>query len=241
MTTVQTPLGPFQCWPLDDLTRALEAGAWWDAHIQPAIDATPTDGWAIDLGANIGWFTRYFAARGFAHVLAVEAHPQTAALLAANVADLPTVEVVVGAAYDRDGVELALASAPVHGWPEGERDSYEHLDLLRHVAGFSFVEDLAQQHPAREWVVQTVTLDRLVPPMTPVRLLKIDVQGAALRALHGAERILGESRPRVILEYEGLVSECRGDNWAAYTRFFETHGYTLERIPGPWSEWLALP
>jgi FkbM family methyltransferase len=240
MKLCQTFVGPLRCWDLDDITLVLERpGTFWDYHLKPAFDDTPCDGWAIDLGANIGFFTRYLAQR-FEKVLAVEAHPATCELLLHNVDDLRgKVIVVSGAAYDRH-TTLETAKSCIHGWPEGEQ-SFANLDTMRHAAGITFVEDPAQQHELHEWKVQTVIMDELVPLNATVRLLKIDVQGAALRALYGCEKLIARCRPRIVWEYEGHVSQCRGDDFPDYERFFAERDYTSVRIPGPWADYLSVP
>jgi FkbM family methyltransferase len=69
----------------------------------------PTDPRLIlDLGANVGYASIYFALRyPAAQVFAVEPVPRNAALLRRNVAALPRVEVVEGASWPRHG-RLAL-------------------------------------------------------------------------------------------------------------------------------------
>lgn len=242
MKLLQTPVGLLRCWNADDLTRSLALGEFWDAHLKPTMDATPADGWAVDLGANIGFFTIYLAQR-FERVLAVEAHPETAKLLIYNVGAAGvdhTVLTVSGAAYDRSGLVLELAASHIHRWPEGER-SFLDMDSVPHSAGFSFVEDPSLQHHLHEVKVGTVCVDSLVPASAQVRLIKVDVQGAALRALQGAEGVIARCRPRILFEFEQHVSECRGDFWGDYTRFFDRLGYDVESIPGPWSDFLAVP
>lgn len=240
--TVDTPLGPFRAWALDDITKALRDGAWWDGHLNAYIDATPGDGWAVDLGANIGWFTVYLAQR-FNRVLAVEAHPETAQLLNENchkLRQLDNVSIVARAAYDRP-TTLGLATTALHGWPEVEMASFADLDQVRHVGGFTFVEPIAQQHVAREWLVETVCVDDLVPVTAPVRLVKVDVQGSGLRALEGMYRTIHRCRPRILLEYECGASALRGDGWPDYERFFADLQYTVTRIDGPWDEYVCDP
>jgi FkbM family methyltransferase len=238
---LQTAVGPLYGWNEDDVTRYLLEHPFWDAHLKPAIDDTPTDGWAIDIGANIGFFTIYLARR-FEKVLAIEAHPQTAWLLGCNLRlnHIQNVLLVEGAAYDRPGVALELARSDVHRWPEGER-SFADLDSVPHSAGFTFVENPAQMHALHEVRVATICVDQLVPESAQVRLLKIDCQGAALRALVGAEETITRCRPRVVFEFEDFASELRGDDWSAYVAWFEAHRYDLTRIPGPWADYLAVP
>jgi FkbM family methyltransferase len=58
----------------------------------------------LDLGANVGYASVYFALRHpTARVIAVEPEPSNVALLRRNVAALPGVDVVEGAAWQRPG------------------------------------------------------------------------------------------------------------------------------------------
>lgn len=53
-----TPLGRFEVYPTGTITRALQAGQWWDAHLKPVLDAAPPGGCALDIGAHVGWFRK---------------------------------------------------------------------------------------------------------------------------------------------------------------------------------------
>ena len=239
MRTVQTDQGPFCCWDVDDITRALEKGAFWDEHLCPSMDAVVSpDAWAIDLGANIGWFTVYLARR-FARVLAVEAHPETARLLRQNLTanSVANVDLVCAAAYDTHRF-LEVGSSTVHGADLG---TLADLDQCHHVAGLSFMEDPALFHEGHLWRVPTVLVDDYVPDGVPVALIKIDVQGAALRALKGLTRTIARCRPVLIVEYEANVSLHRGDDWPDYEDFLRQHGYRWSRLNGPWEDFLCTP
>src|SRR5678816_4164456 len=70
--TVQTSLGPFTGFDQDLVTQILSTGQFWDEQIRPYLDQADPTGLAIDLGANIGWFSIYLAQR-HPPVIAVEA------------------------------------------------------------------------------------------------------------------------------------------------------------------------
>src|SRR5439155_5376932 len=77
--------------------------------------------------------------------------------------------------------------------------------------------------------VPALTLDgwheRQNPPRDP-DLIKIDVEGAEVEVLQGAERVLAASRPRVYLA-------IHGDQQAARCRaLLARHGYTLTTARG---------
>jgi len=60
----------------------------------------------------------------------------------------------------------------------------------------------------REFIIQTVRLDDVVDP--PVRAIKIDVEGAELATLRGAEKLLTASRPHILMELNPLTCEPFG-------------------------------
>ena len=72
-----------------------------DQQIQPAIDSADVTGAALDLGANIGWFTVYMARR-FAKVLAWERKLGIPILpLSAGEETLPQIRRLLGLAASR--------------------------------------------------------------------------------------------------------------------------------------------
>jgi FkbM family methyltransferase len=239
MRTVTNPYGIFTGWDLDIVTQKLETGIFWEEHLRPAMDGAPTDGMAIDLGANIGFFTIYFASR-FSRVLAVEAHPGTCAFLRRNVEQngvADRVRVVQGAAYDRH-TTLQPACDALHGW---SLTSVIDMNDTPCAACVAFVEAPEHQRPGSELLIPTVVVDELLDPADPVRLIKVDCQGADLRALYGCQQTIARWRPRVIYEYEGAVSACRGDDLVDYERFFDALGYTTTRVREDLWDFVADP
>lgn len=239
MKTLDTVQGQFVAWEFDALTKALVDGKFWDEHILPTIDQADPSGWAIDIGANIGWFTVYMARR-FQHVIAVEAHPETARLLRTNLranGASGNVDIIPAAAYDHHTM-LEVGNDDVHGV---QTSTWKNLDDNPHSAGISFIEMPDKFHPLREWRVPTVLVDDYVPRGAHVSLIKADCQGAALRALNGLSRTIARCRPVIIVEYEGVASQARGDGWGAYEEFLSDYRYTWTRLQGPWDEYACLP
>jgi len=112
----------------------------------------------FDLGANVGYASVYFALRHpGARVLAVEPVPANAALLRRNVASLPRVEVVEGAAWPRSG-RLELADPGKGYW-----------GMRVHAAGDG-------------GAVRAVTIKELLADAgaSRVDLIKIDIEGSEL-------------------------------------------------------------
>lgn len=135
----------------------------------------------LDVGANCGHYTFLAAAAvgsgGIVH--AVEASPATALQLAQDVSrnglnDRVTVHAV--AVADVKG-SLFLQEAPGPS-PYGMR----------------YLDPDARQGTE----VQVTTIDELLPELSPAAV-KVDVEGADLRALRGMSRMLTERPPRLIL------------------------------------------
>jgi FkbM family methyltransferase len=179
----------------------------WTDDIAGALDVLLQGGdVVVDGGANIGGFTLVAASivgpSGAVH--AVEAAPATAALLRRSVALNPHVRVTVH--------ELALAAEP------GE------LDFTTFQPGLG----IASFAPAREGAVVTVqvtTLDALSAALQRVDLVKLDVEGAELRALQGATRLLAEQRPLLLIEIEPAHLARQGASPAAVEALLTQAGY----------------
>lgn len=244
MRTVESIVGPFRCWDQDLVGHILSTGQFWDQQIQPALDEGDPAGWAIDLGANIGWFTVYLAKR-YAHVIAVEAHPGTYSLLAENiiahgVADKVTA--ICAAAYDRETI-LQLASEEYLGWPV---PSPVNLDSTHNASSIAFVPaaDPGARTPLYVPAIavdQVLQLHRRKVKTTPITMIKVDCQGADLRALVGLRETIRTYRPIVVFEYESGPSLWHGDHWADYEAFFEHHHYQVTRIREDLWDYVARP
>jgi len=208
--------GPFWVWDQDHLGQVLESNiypqGWWDGHLKPFIDevADPQK-IAVDVGASVGWFSRYFASL-FRWTISIEAHPGTYELLVKNTQGLP-VECWNFAAYDR---ETTLELAPEHelGWPVPNGD----LNQTPNASSVAFI-------PAPGGGIKAFPVDELLSNRTDIALIKLDTQGCDLRALMGLRQAISNSKPRIIFEYEAGASEWHGDTWADYLRFFEEIEY----------------
>jgi hypothetical protein len=131
---------------------------------------------AIDIGANVGEWTRWLAAR-FDHVIAVEPDPRALSELRQSLP--PNVHLMEVAAGERHGV------AEFHLRPESTQSS----TLLEHPIGAG---DQAEAPVVQTIGVTTVTLDflRFVARdrfgCEEIDFVKIDVEGAEAAVLAGA-------------------------------------------------------
>lgn len=175
-------------------------------------------GWAIDVGAHVGGFSRDLAATGlFAGVLAFEPNPANATALEALAASEPRIKPVRSAVGAREGhAELHCDANTATGSLLGYRPGY------------------ANAGPVARLPVPVVTLDsaRARAPLAgePISVVKIDTQGQDLAVLQGARDLLAAERPILVVEliYVPLYSgQARPE---AITAFAAELGYTLHAL-----------
>jgi FkbM family methyltransferase len=187
-----------------------------------------------DVGANVGLFTfaAAFAAGPAGRVLAVEADSWLAKLIEHSAQEAPAayarVETMVAAVSDVCGVaELCIAQRGRAG---------NHLQTASGSTQTGGTREIRQ--------VAAVTLDELLNQYAEPQIVKIDVEGAELLCLRGAERLLRAVRPT-------LLCEVTGENADAVGALLHGHGYTLldasalpsqrQPLDGPVWNTLAFP
>ena len=159
--------------------------------------------WAIDVGANIGHYTKRFSdlvgARG--RVIAFEPVPATFELLSANAAQfaLPNVTLLNMAASDASQV----VGMDIPDFRTGLKNYY----------GAAITAGLA------ELQVMTCAIDSL-NLSGPVRVLKIDAEGHDAVVVRGARRLIAANRPTIVMESGS--DEVR--------EYLESLGYRLESV-----------
>ena len=168
------------------------------AHVQPGTIV-------VDVGANVGFFTRYFAewTGTDGRVLAIEPEQQNFERLKAMILSRrldAVVDAVHAAAAEQEGL-VALTVDPFH--PAGHYLSAEGVPT-RAVT----IDDLVRQRPGRA-----------------VSFIKIDVQGAELRVLHGATWTLQSSHPALLVELDEGALRSQGASVEAVVAFLASFGY----------------
>jgi len=180
----------------------------------------------IDGGANIGLFTVLAAARvgPEGRVIACEPSSTTMQLLRDNVARNGFEHVALH--------EVALAAKP----------GRLSLQVFAPGSGFSSFAP-ADSSTANRVDVEVTTLDELAGDLVDrTNLVKLDVEGAELRALEGASRLLERARPDFIVELEPEHLERQGSTIAEVQALFGAADYVgcaigpegLEPIRGDW-------
>jgi len=147
----------------------------------------------VDCGANVGFLAMWAARRvgPGGRVYAFEPMPPTVERLRENVSlnDIQNVEIVANGTWDSTGIATIY-------WFENTESGFVSLGKR---------EGLSVE---REYTIETVRLDDLINP--PIRAIKIDVEGAELATLRGAEKLLISSRPHILMELNPVTCECFG-------------------------------
>jgi FkbM family methyltransferase len=160
----------------------------------------------VHVGAHAGEEVEAYRRHGAERIVLIEAAPANHARLAERYADAGDVHVVHAAVTDRNGTERLL----LHTNRRGETESASLLPMKR----LGEIVPTLQTEDAVE--VPATTLDALLEREAidagAVGLLVLDVQGAELRVLHGAEQALASvgavlTEVALIELYEGAGRE----------------------------------
>jgi FkbM family methyltransferase len=174
----------------NDLSLAVYVGGAFEPNEFAFLDSLVEPGMnVLDGGANEGAYTLFLARKvgPAGHVIAVEPSSRELERLHANVAanNLNNVAVVALALADRAGEVLLKIAETDHA---GQNTIGKFVNEGVISTGTE--------------VVPTATLDELVAThgLAGLDVIKLDVEGAELRVLMGAENILRTARPLVLLE-----------------------------------------
>lgn len=178
-----------------------------EEQLGPILDGLlPEGGVFLDVGAHVGrWSLRM--AKKASHVYAVEANPVTASVLRAHIElnGIDNVEVIEAAAWDSE--ELLSLDDP-----------------NRRVSGGS--TRVVPDAGAGGRQVQAVRLDTRLP-LPCVDLIKLDVEGADLRALRGMASLIAHSRPRLLVERHDIYGYYKLSD---LTALVESFGYDWSHV-----------
>jgi FkbM family methyltransferase len=181
--------------PNDLIGRTVFVNGLWEAPIAThfANHIQPGD-YVLDIGANLGQFSLLAAVRAGAtgKVFAVEASPVMASRLRQNISlnGFRNVEVIEAAAWNTAGTLLLTSGQP------GNRG-------MAKVVGEGVTEQVT---PVRAVRLEDVLAGLGCPR---VDVVKIDIEGAELKALQGLSHIIEHSWPRQI--YCEVVVETQDD------------------------------
>lgn len=200
-------------WRLDFLLNRYEAGTrvWCRRLVRRGMVVA-------DIGAHIGYYTRFFSKRVKAEgvVLAFEPCPENYAVLQHNIRSLrwDNVRLFDKAVSSKDG-RAPLFISPGH--------SNHSL-----IAGYTEAQGQVE--------VETVALDSFLPFLQIFRIdfVKIDVEGSEIQVLEGMRQTVRRSLPdlRIIVEYNPVALRAGGHPPRVLLHLLEEMGFKPRRI-GP--------
>jgi FkbM family methyltransferase len=167
----------------------------------------------LDIGANIGAYASFFADRvgPAGKVFAFEPEPRNLAHLRELAAHRPQITVVPAAVAERSGDLRLFVSADLNV----DHRTYDPGE------GRSGIN------------VRAVSIDEYAQADMPVSAIKMDIQGAELSALRGAQRLLGgRSRLLMILEYWPFGLRAAGEKPTSVLEFLREAGFQISVVGG---------
>ena len=130
----------------------------------------------IDVGANIGNHSRYFA-KYFKNVIAIEAHPLTFKILEVNTAEFDNITLI----------NLGVC----------DQESIMYMDKLGSNIGGIKLDKLK-----KNYTVKCNTLDNILKDESDIGLIKIDVEGFEYEVVRGAKSLLKNNSPIICFEQQ---------------------------------------
>lgn len=170
---------------------------------------------AVDIGANIGWFSLLSAylvgSRG--RVFSFEPGAENSRYLLLNkLANGFEQITLIHAAASEQVESLAYNSSFSNGFVTNLNDAETGVILDANV-------------------VFALPVDLIVPIDLPVHLIKVDVEGWEMKALRGAERVVARWKPLVVVEFSPPALEgCSGVTGEEFLSYFEARGYRFNVI-----------
>lgn len=214
--TIRTPWGDELTVLREDASHygdVLESGISWayeTQYLEPYVE--PGDV-VVDVGANYGYTTTYFASEvgPDGYVISLEPEPDTRALLEHNVRSNghANVDIVAAAAGDRTGTVSLFRSA---------------TNFANHSLNGGLVPNVRDSVE-----IDVVTVDELCATRLAGRLptvLKVDVEGWEWAVLQGAKQVLEQARPAIWLEYWPAGIRANGHDPKDVLDLFDGLGYT---------------
>jgi FkbM family methyltransferase len=196
------------CDPKDFIQRTVIETGRWDYEVADAIRAHLKPGQLFcDMGANIGYFS-LLAAHMKAKVVCFEPQPRCARAIEQN--------------FSLNGFRMPALHQMALSDQDGELTLYLEGDGNTGAASLRVRDGQTITVPTRR-------LDDVLDEQPAV--IKIDVEGAEVRALSGASRILtGPNRPIVICEVSEFSLKQLGSSKDELFALMTSHGYKADMV-----------
>lgn len=200
-----------------DYKEHIQSYIYWLGTFEPRESAVvrglvrPGD-YVMDAGANIGWFSLLASSivGATGKIFAFEPFGATADHL------------------DRDLALNGVSNVEVHRIALSDSSGKAKLTMIER--GNIGTASLFARDADEGEIVDTGRLDAIVPKRR-FKLLKMDVEGAELRVLRGAQELLQAGRiENILFEINNAALRRAGSSCAELIAFVKSHGYRIRRI-----------
>ena len=181
--------------------RAVQS--FWEADTEPMKYLVKAGDFVLDIGANVGWYTRILAAlvgeQG--KVYSIEPIPETFKLLSAVIQKLcfKNVHPINCAVSEKDGCAFMEVPLYDHGAP----NFYQSR----------IVGNERATHPVRQYKVDVRSIDSLFLELSQsITFIKCDVEGHELSVIKGAFHFFLKSKPAWLIEISGNPDDDSGSS-----------------------------
>lgn len=203
----------------DGLTQLALLSSWYERQTVQICRRLLTPGMnAVDVGANVGYYTRIFAeqVRPSGVVYAFEAHPENFRMLCENTRSVRNVAAVQQVVSDREGMA----------------ELYEMTDPGRHSLFRIPISEIGVTVRKTLSVVST-TLDAYLEAQgrPTIHLIKLDIEGSEPLALAGMEETIARSpQLALVVEYYPRVLQAVGTDASGFLARLRALGFGLLTI-----------
>ena len=167
----------------------------------------------LDIGSNFGQMAVLFSkAVGAGKVVSFEADPWIYKVFQKNILENGCRNVISynNAVWDKTG-EILL-------YPEADFSKFDSWGSF----GIDPTATAGQK-------IKSIKIDDINLPR-PIKLIKIDIQGADLNALKGSKNLILTDKPIILFEHEELFDKQFNTSWKDYEDFFKEINYNIEKI-----------
>jgi FkbM family methyltransferase len=203
----------------DHIGRIINRGTWYEKDLLDSARQRVTGpGLAVDVGAHVGNHSLWFALAMGLHVVALEPNTDTFMQLARNL-DLNELRSA--------GTRPWVRAIPVAA---GARPGWGHVvpSPVEHNSGMASIERDPVTEQVADGQVPIVTLDEL--GLDDVRLIKIDVEGAASSVLVGAAELIASQSPVIYAEGDrNAIKACLPKGYKCFGQFAKTPTFGFAR------------
>ena len=195
----------------------------WEPNISKYVKSILKEGdIAIDVGANIGWYTLLFAScvGDTGHVYSIEASPSIYTLLQRNILDNSKTNIT--------SVNVAISDQ------RGRATIFKH-DAANIGATTINPDMIFFDRHSEEAQINTAPLFDIIPmnDILRARLIKIDVEGMEWKIVQSMSKILPQmsSHSEFILEVNQRATELLGGSISKIIEIFASAGFDVHYIP----------